>query len=211
MRLPGPGLVLGRTDTELSALRRAYRRLDVLTGRPKLLVAGYFGGFGPALPILLDTPIDGLALDLVAGRSDLDVLAPHGSARLVSHRAAGPPYQQRVAAQAGRLPLPPLPTTTIGSFPQTDLLRAARAQLRSGALDEAGYRQKIKDEIGSVIALQERHALAAVPASRLWVNPDCGTLSTHIGAPQGCPYWTPTRGFRLKTEARWRSASTVEA
>jgi 5-methyltetrahydropteroyltriglutamate--homocysteine methyltransferase len=68
-------------------------------------------------------------------------------------------YAQRVAVQRERLDLPPLPTTTIGSFPQTDELRAARARLRSGGLDAAGYAEVMKGEIDHVIALQEKAGL----------------------------------------------------
>src|SRR5690606_29410273 len=50
-----------------------------------------------------------------------------------------PPYPERVAAQAERLPLPALPTTTIGSFPQTGELRAIRAGWRAGRVDDTSY------------------------------------------------------------------------
>ncbi|MDO5731748.1 5-methyltetrahydropteroyltriglutamate--homocysteine S-methyltransferase [Corynebacterium sphenisci] len=65
------------------------------------------------------------------------------------------PYPERVAAQAAATPLPPLPTTTIGSFPQTPQLRAARARLRAGEIDEAAYRERMREEVREVIALQE--------------------------------------------------------
>ena len=50
-------------------------------------------------------------------------------------------------------------TTTIGSFPQTRELRKARADLRAGRRDEAGYRDAMRAEIASVIAEQERLGL----------------------------------------------------
>ncbi|MGS0687094.1 5-methyltetrahydropteroyltriglutamate--homocysteine S-methyltransferase [Nakamurella sp. GG22] len=65
------------------------------------------------------------------------------------------PYPARHLAQAGRLALPELPTTTIGSFPQTSQLRQARAALRAGRLDQDGYRSAMRDEIRSVIRTQE--------------------------------------------------------
>ncbi|WP_344131338.1 5-methyltetrahydropteroyltriglutamate--homocysteine S-methyltransferase, partial [Luedemannella flava] len=68
-------------------------------------------------------------------------------------------YADRAAAQQARLRLPALPTTTIGSFPQTDALRRARAELRTGRLDEAGYAERMRAEIIEVIALQERLGL----------------------------------------------------
>ncbi|MFH8986090.1 5-methyltetrahydropteroyltriglutamate--homocysteine S-methyltransferase [Streptomyces varsoviensis] len=69
------------------------------------------------------------------------------------------PYERRAAAQRERLGLPLLPTTTIGSFPQTGELRAARADLRAGRLDPAGYEERVRDEIREVVAFQERTGL----------------------------------------------------
>ncbi|MFJ3903697.1 5-methyltetrahydropteroyltriglutamate--homocysteine S-methyltransferase [Streptomyces sp. NPDC090025] len=66
------------------------------------------------------------------------------------------PYPERAAAQRAQLGLPVLPTTTIGSFPQTDELRVARADLRAGRIDAAGYEERIKDEIREVISFQEK-------------------------------------------------------
>jgi len=64
-------------------------------------------------------------------------------------------YAARVAAQADALDLPPLPTTTIGSFPQTGDIRRARARHGRGELDADGYAQFLRDEIARVIELQE--------------------------------------------------------
>jgi 5-methyltetrahydropteroyltriglutamate--homocysteine methyltransferase len=270
VQLDEPAFVADRTERELAALERAYRRLGESTHRPKLLVASYFGDLGPALPVLLSTPIDGIGLDLVAGTGNLDLLTARGRLRemtvvagLVDGRnvwrtdpraAAGTaatllgltdrlvvstscsllhvpvdldaepalaprlrerlafarqkldevvwiahllggtasaadaptwtmpaewrddtvrarlealrpqqrrraPYPERAAAQATRLALPPLPTTTIGSFPQTDALRMARADLRVGRIDESAYAERMRAEIGDVIKLQERLGL----------------------------------------------------
>ena len=65
------------------------------------------------------------------------------------------PATDRHAAQQARLNLPPLPTTTIGSYPQTTEIRVARADLRAGKIDDAAYQQKMRDEVASVIKLQE--------------------------------------------------------
>jgi 5-methyltetrahydropteroyltriglutamate--homocysteine methyltransferase len=270
VQLDEPAFVADRSERELAALERAYRRLGGSTHRPNLLVQGYFGDLGPALPVLLSTPIDGIGLDLVAGSGDLDHLAARGRLRdmtvvagLVDGRnvwrtdlraAAGTaatllgladrlvvstscsllhvpvdldaepalaprlrerlafarqkvdevvwlgyllggtaspadaptwttpaewrndtvrtrlealrprqrrraPYPGRTAAQAARLALPPLPTTTIGSFPQTDALRMARADLHAGRIDEGAYRERMRAEIADVIKLQERLGL----------------------------------------------------
>ncbi|MFI1471079.1 5-methyltetrahydropteroyltriglutamate--homocysteine S-methyltransferase [Streptomyces wuyuanensis] len=66
------------------------------------------------------------------------------------------PYTERAAAQRAHLGLPLLPTTTIGSFPQTGELRTARADLRAGRIDAAGYDERIKAEIQEVISFQEK-------------------------------------------------------
>jgi 5-methyltetrahydropteroyltriglutamate--homocysteine methyltransferase len=61
----------------------------------------------------------------------------------------------RRMVQGTRWELPPLPTTTIGSFPQTAAVRTARAELRAGTLGQRGYDARMKAEIAAVIALQE--------------------------------------------------------
>jgi 5-methyltetrahydropteroyltriglutamate--homocysteine methyltransferase len=65
------------------------------------------------------------------------------------------PYEVREKAQRARLGLPPLPTTTIGSFPQTGEVRKARAARRRGELDEAGYQARMRSEIAEVIRIQD--------------------------------------------------------
>ncbi|MEV4899199.1 5-methyltetrahydropteroyltriglutamate--homocysteine S-methyltransferase, partial [Nonomuraea sp. NPDC055795] len=70
-------------------------------------------------------------------------------------RPARSPYPVRAAAQAGHLKLPPLPTTTIGSFPQTGELRAARAGVVAGALAEDDYEKLVEREIEHAIQVQE--------------------------------------------------------
>jgi 5-methyltetrahydropteroyltriglutamate--homocysteine methyltransferase len=66
---------------------------------------------------------------------------------------------QRRASQEARLHLPPLPTTTIGSFPQTVEIRKARASLVAGEIDEAEYTRRMQSEVASVIKLQEELGL----------------------------------------------------
>ena len=72
---------------------------------------------------------------------------------VTSRRASS--YPQRALRQRERLGLPLLPTTTIGSFPQTADIRRARAAHRAGTLDEAGYRRAMESEIAHCIARQE--------------------------------------------------------
>ncbi|MCO1574348.1 5-methyltetrahydropteroyltriglutamate--homocysteine S-methyltransferase [Crossiella sp. SN42] len=262
-----PAFAADRTEAELAALGRAYHRLTAVPDRPKLLVTGYYGALGPALPVLAGTAVEAIAVDLVAGDAegiagipalrektlvagvidgrnvwradlrqavatsasllgaarevavstsstllhvpyDLDAetaLAPEVRSRLAFARqkvrevvlvgkalregvhgdradqpAAEPrrdeavrariaaltpadrtraPYTERAAAQDALLGLPPLATTTIGSFPQTGEIRAARAGLRSGELTEAQYAERMRAEIARVIKLQEEIGL----------------------------------------------------
>ena len=63
-------------------------------------------------------------------------------------------YEARLAAQDD-LDLPALPTTTIGSFPQTADIRRARARLVRGELTDAAYGELMREEIARVIRLQE--------------------------------------------------------
>jgi len=278
VQLDEPAFVADRTDAELAALHRSYERLSGLPDRPRLLVAGYFGDLGPALPVLAETGIDAIAVDLVAGpaaadriptiaalrdktvvagvvdgrniwRTDLIAAAStcatllgsvgrlaistscslmhvpydlnaettidpqlserlafarqkvdevvllgralsqhspavaarltqagetarrgattairddHVRARITSlrpeHRRRAP-YPERVQAQQDELRLPPLATTTIGSFPQTTEIRRARAELRADRLDETGYAERMRGEIERVIRLQEQIGL----------------------------------------------------
>ncbi|MGC4962147.1 5-methyltetrahydropteroyltriglutamate--homocysteine S-methyltransferase [Gordonia sp. DT101] len=65
----------------------------------------------------------------------------------------------RIAEQNLRLGLPVLPTTTIGSYPQTVAIRKARAALRSRAIDRDEYLRRMRAEIADVVALQEKIGL----------------------------------------------------
>jgi 5-methyltetrahydropteroyltriglutamate--homocysteine methyltransferase len=69
------------------------------------------------------------------------------------------PYARRLAAQQARLRLPALPTTTIGSFPQTPALRSSRARLRRGEIDAAAYTSRMQAEVEHVVRLQEKIGL----------------------------------------------------
>jgi 5-methyltetrahydropteroyltriglutamate--homocysteine methyltransferase len=262
VQLDEPALCADRTPAELEAIGAAYRRL---VGVAEIVVAGGYGPFGEALPVVLDAGVEGIALDLVRGRSDLEALEaldvsretyllagvvdgrniwrtdlaqagtdierlqrlsdrvgvsssssllhvpvdldaetelPAGlTERLAFARQklreitaladpSGPrearpsspqawrdeavrarlaaldddadrrlPYAERQAAQAERVPLPLLPTTTIGSFPQTAELRTARSAHRRGLMIDADYKARMKAEVAAVIAEQEKLGL----------------------------------------------------
>ncbi|QLA16811.1 5-methyltetrahydropteroyltriglutamate--homocysteine S-methyltransferase [Desulfolutivibrio sulfoxidireducens] len=69
------------------------------------------------------------------------------------------PFAERKKLQNAALSLPLLPTTTIGSFPQTAEIRAARLALRRGEMDQAAYEARIKGVIADVVARQEELGL----------------------------------------------------
>ncbi len=263
VQLDEPALVQDQPDEVLGALERTYHTLA--SGRPKLLVASYFGPLGEALPVLAHTPVDGLAVDLTAQRIEplpgkrlvagivdgrnvwandlersLELLEPLGAvdvapscsllhvpldvtaedtpvarwlafarqkldevvliarglregrnaiadelaesrARL-AERAASPmvrdaavrarvaavtpadlqrrsEYEHRHEAQQRRLGLPVLPTTTIGSFPQTRELRRARADRAAGRITDEAYHAVMAQQVKDVIASQEELGL----------------------------------------------------
>ncbi|MEO6778317.1 MAG: 5-methyltetrahydropteroyltriglutamate--homocysteine S-methyltransferase [Gemmatimonadaceae bacterium] len=64
-------------------------------------------------------------------------------------------YGDRSAAQAAVLKLPLLPTTTIGSFPQTAEIRRARADLRASRMTQAQYDTFLRSKITEAILFQE--------------------------------------------------------
>ena len=275
IQLDEPCLVQDRTPEELAALRRAYTALAARKGAAKLLVATYFGHVGESYDTLAALPVDGIALDLVRGPHNLDLLRRHGlpadktlvagvvdgrnvwranletaldiledltaivprerlivstscsllhvpydaareesiepevrgwlafavqklaevatlgrglaegrasvadalraSVAVAERRAASPrvhdvtvqermaeegaaprlPYAERRPLQRARLGLPPLPTTTIGSFPQTAEARRTRRQFEDGELTAQEYDRFIEREIARTIRRQE--------------------------------------------------------
>ncbi len=69
------------------------------------------------------------------------------------------PYAQRAVAQRAWLQLPPFPTTTIGSFPQTAEIRAARRDYKAGLIDQAAYQARMREAIRHAVGVQERLGL----------------------------------------------------
>jgi len=256
--------------TVLAATKRAYDLLGAVPARPQIFVSAPYGSLDDALPVLLESPVEAVGLDLVRGsvpelahttdttlvggvvdghniwRGDLDAAfgklealralspnvsvssstslfhTPHSIAdepklddRLKSwlafadekvaqiaalatgltegrdaisstlaeasaaladrHDAPGVrdgavraraaalteadfsrgDYTERLEAQEAALGLPFLPTTTIGSFPQTGDIRKARAANARGEISENEYIDFLKAEIKSVVDLQE--------------------------------------------------------
>ncbi|PAJ77339.1 5-methyltetrahydropteroyltriglutamate--homocysteine S-methyltransferase [Burkholderia ubonensis] len=113
--------------------------------------------------------------EVVAG--ELDASRAAAQARRTSTRIHNPLVQRRVAAltdadarraahyderarrQRARFQLPLLPTTTIGSFPQTAEIRKARADFKAGALDHLGYLEAMREQIRIAIGKQAQYGL----------------------------------------------------
>lgn len=266
VQLDEPYFTMERTDEELQLFGRAYDTLGHSPLRPRLLVTGQYGDFGPALPILAATKVEAIGLDLVAGRKNpaelaaipgmrrkrlyagvvsgrnvwktdklatlaylkelqavvpdivvstsctllhvpVDVLSEFDIPGEVADRLAfakqkvgevvalaralkdgapdrwtaaptGPiappndevrrrvaavtdedrtrvPYSERRAAQQEVLPLPKVPTTTLGSFPQSSEVKNARYELGQDRLSYDEYVKVVKGEIEKVIRLQD--------------------------------------------------------
>lgn len=66
-----------------------------------------------------------------------------------------PERKVRKNIQKEFLNLPTLPTTTIGSFPQTKEIKLLRKSYRNNEISEEEYKSKIKEKIKEVIKLQE--------------------------------------------------------
>ncbi|MEV5071993.1 5-methyltetrahydropteroyltriglutamate--homocysteine S-methyltransferase [Microbacterium sp. LMI12-1-1.1] len=122
------------------------------------------------------TQVASLARGLVSGRPAIADALAEASAALTDRRSAPGvrdgavrerasalgaddfargDYDDRVAAQEVELALPVLPTTTIGSFPQTGDIRRARARHGRGELSADEYESFLRDEIAQVVTLQE--------------------------------------------------------
>jgi 5-methyltetrahydropteroyltriglutamate--homocysteine methyltransferase len=74
----------------------------------------------------------------------------------MTHRLS--PFATRRGAQQN-LALPPFPTTTIGSFPQTQQVRDVRSAHAKGVLDDAAYEAFLRQETETCIKWQEEAGL----------------------------------------------------
>ncbi len=70
-------------------------------------------------------------------------------------RRRAEPFERRIAKQKARFGLPLLPTTTIGSFPQTGDIREVRSKRRKGLLSNEEYENFLRGEIRRCVERQE--------------------------------------------------------
>ncbi|KAE9526018.1 5-methyltetrahydropteroyltriglutamate--homocysteine S-methyltransferase [Testudinibacter aquarius] len=110
---------------------------------------------------------DSVKTELAASQAAADARAgstvihrPEVAARLAALPANADqrqsPFAERIKLQQAWLKLPLLPTTNIGSFPQTSEIRHARASFKKGAISAAEYEAAMKKEIAYVVAQQEK-------------------------------------------------------
>ncbi len=69
------------------------------------------------------------------------------------------PFAEREARQRARLRLPLFPTTTIGSFPQTEAIRQLRARWKKRELSDAEYEAALQSATAEVVRWQEEIGL----------------------------------------------------
>jgi len=136
-----------RLDPELR-LRLAFaaQKLEEIAALKRALEQGPHA-IGPALA-LSRKAIAVAALAKSAGASAGAAFEEHATRRRS-------PYAVRARKQRQRLQLPPLPTTTIGSFPQTSEIRKARAAYKRGEIGPDAYREAMRSEIRLAVARQE--------------------------------------------------------
>jgi len=88
---------------------------------------------------------------------------PEVQARLAAirprHAQRQSAFAERIEQQRERLQLPLLPTTTIGSFPQTSAIRQARQSFKQGKLSATEYTEAMHSEIRHAVQIQERLGL----------------------------------------------------
>jgi len=89
---------------------------------------------------------------------DPNVKARTGSVgQQMTRRASAYPQRKKLQEQSLKLPL--FPTTTIGSFPQTKEVRAARAEYKTGKKDGPSYESFLRAETRSAVQFQEEVGL----------------------------------------------------
>ncbi|AXH99598.1 5-methyltetrahydropteroyltriglutamate--homocysteine S-methyltransferase [Sporosarcina sp. PTS2304] len=81
------------------------------------------------------------------------------SGSILSDSKRNSPFAERKVAQQEKFQLPLLPTTTIGSFPQTPEVRATRNKWRKGEITDKQYNDFVRAEIKEWIDIQENLGL----------------------------------------------------
>lgn len=126
---------------------------DQKVGQIATLALGLVQGVGAIAEPLAEASAALADRQIAPGVRDGDVRAR--AAKLTEADFGRGAYAERLAAQEAALKLPFLPTTTIGSFPQTPNIRLARAANAKGEISQDEYINFLKSEIRDVVQLQE--------------------------------------------------------
>jgi len=120
------------------------------------------------LKTLLVRPFDAIAQQELAGSNAAasaralspKIHNPQVQARLQAikseHANRGSVFNIRIKKQQARLQLPLFPTTSIGSFPQTEQIRSTRNEFKNGKINANEYENRIRAEIADCIVRQEK-------------------------------------------------------
>ncbi len=107
------------------------------------------------------------------------------------------PYSERAPHQAEVLKLPLLPTTTIGSFPQTVEIRLQRSAYRSGKLSQVDYQQALKGHVQDAVARQEALDLDVLVHGEAERNDMVEYFAEHLAGFQTTQFgWVQSYGSR---------------
>ncbi|MDC7124890.1 MAG: 5-methyltetrahydropteroyltriglutamate--homocysteine S-methyltransferase, partial [Spirochaetales bacterium] len=77
----------------------------------------------------------------------------------ISNKVRQENASERLESQNKKFALPSLPTTSIGSFPQTPELRKARSEYKKGKISDSEYESEMKNYINSCVTIQEEIGL----------------------------------------------------
>lgn len=107
------------------------------------------------------------------------------------------PFEIRAALQQQALSLPLYPTTSIGSFPQTKLIRQARKRFRQGELTEKEYENFLQQEIRDCLQRQEAIGLDVLVHGEAERNDMVEYFSEHLEGFARSDYgWVQSYGSR---------------
>ncbi|XVF69328.1 hypothetical protein PTKIN_Ptkin11bG0072000 [Pterospermum kingtungense] len=166
------GVVDGRNiwANDLASSLGTLQALDSIVGKDKIVVSTSCSLLHTAVDLVNETKLDkelrswlafaaqkvvevnALAKALV-GLKDEAFFASNAMAH--ASRRSSPRVTNEAVQKAKKLNLPLLPTTTIGSFPQTMDLRRVRREYKAKKISEYDYVDAIKEEINKVVKLQE--------------------------------------------------------
>jgi 5-methyltetrahydropteroyltriglutamate--homocysteine methyltransferase len=139
----------GKLDAELKDwLAFATQKLDEVAALAKAANGArdsrYFLDNARALGVRATSP----RIHDPAVKARLAAVTPHMAAR-------APGFRERIALQQSLLKLPLLPTTGIGSLPQTKDVREARARFRKGELGKAAYERILEEKTAEAMRWQD--------------------------------------------------------